>query len=964
MKKLSFVTATVLLLCLVLTACQPLTFTVTFDAQNGTQPQTVAFDDNFTLPAQPTNGDKQFLGWFTDKQGTTPWSVPESLSQNVVVYAKWGEPQTAYYVIFHPQNGDESTVVRFDDNFALPAQPTNGSMVFGGWYADSACTIPWSVPQSLSGNVDVYAKWSNPAISEDADLSDVFAQYEDASLYNFKVQYTLYYEGEVSYSDTLKMYGDDVAMTYEYEGAWYTDYLEYRADLNGYFYYYDNGGGNYTVIDQTDAYFMDYYYSMDYVNVQGLGSLKFVTDGDGYAAADANAAGNLIFGEYEDSTWTSLALYVEQGKIAKIVAEQSDASAEYGGSYLFVAEFSDYGNASFTLPDDGSGGTGGEDVEPATDMKSVFTDNRLTVAAGQLGYTTDAVSNGFDGNRGVQFLQRNGAVTIVSEASVTEVTVVSVIVATNCSTGMTVQVFVGSAALECDGQTEVMVAQQTHFSENTTLNFVPDGQASGLVTIVLTPTNTEKSMYISAVAINGKLGGGGEGNVMPSQSYDEQTFDNSRLQDKLMGYENVVGLPSQGTFDCLVVPVQFSDTAAITSADLNKLNLAFNGSGGDTGWQSVNTYYSASSYGKLNVSFDIAGYNLAGVNSVYTAQHNSAYYANYNETVSDGDYQYTEYGSDALLREVLAWLEGRIDLTQYDSNGDGCIDAVYLIYSADVDYSADSFYWAYVTWYMGAEQYDGLDAYYYLFAGFDFMDEDADSADGFEYNGKIDGLQINASTYIHETGHLLGLDDYYDYYPNSGSDEGVGGADMMDYTVGDHSAYSKIMLGWTTPQIVAQDGTFTLYPFAESGDCLLIMLNFDNSYFSEYLLIDFYTATGLNQMHAMQPDSLLYGGAQKGVRIYHVTGWANNPYSDEYGSFTDSNNSLTSEPLLKLVEADGETKFRSTNGYAAASDLWQAGGSLSAVFNYCRNDGKAVNFDVKVESITNQSATVTVTFVD
>ena len=770
MKKLSFVTATVLLLCLVLTACQPLTFTVTFDAQNGTQPQTVAFDDNFTLPAQPTNGDKQFLGWFTDKQGTTPWSVPESLSQNVVVYAKWGEPQTAYYVIFHPQNGDESTVVRFDDNFALPAQPTNGSMVFGGWYADSACTIPWSVPQSLSGNVDVYAKWSNPAI--------------------------------------------------------------------------------------------------------------------------------------------------------------------------------------------------GEDVEPATDMKSVFTDNRLTVAAGQLGYTTDAVSNGFDGNRGVQFLQRNGAVTIVSEASVTEVTVVSVIVATNCSTGMTVQVFVGSAALECNGQTEVMVAQQTHFSENTTLNFVAEGQASGLVTIVLTPTNTEKSMYISAVAINGKLGGSGEGNVMPSQSYDEQTFDDSRLQDKLMGYENVVGLPSQGTYDCLVVPVQFSDVAAITSADLNKLNLAFNGSGDDTGWQSVNTYYSASSYGKLNVSFDIAGYNLAGVNSVYTAQHNSSYYANYNETVSDGDYQYTEYGSDALFREVLAWLEGRIDLTQYDSNGDGCIDAVYLIYSADVDYSADSFYWAYVTWYMGAEQYDGLDAYYYLFAGFDFMDEDADRADGLEYNGKIDGLQINASTYIHETGHLLGLDDYYDYYPNSGSDEGVGGADMMDYTVGDHSAYSKIMLGWTTPQIVTQNGTFTLSPFAESGDCLLIMLNFDNSYFSEYLLIDFYTATGLNQMHAMQPDSLLYGGAQKGVRIYHVTGWANNPYSDEYGSFTDCNNSLTSEPLLKLVEADGETKFRSTNGYAAASDLWQAGGSLSAVFNYCRNDGKAVNFDVKVESITNQSATVTVTFVD
>ena len=66
MKKLSFVTATVLLLCLVLTACQPITFTVTFDAQNGTQPQTVAFDDNFTLPAQPTNGSMVFGGWYAD----------------------------------------------------------------------------------------------------------------------------------------------------------------------------------------------------------------------------------------------------------------------------------------------------------------------------------------------------------------------------------------------------------------------------------------------------------------------------------------------------------------------------------------------------------------------------------------------------------------------------------------------------------------------------------------------------------------------------------------------------------------------------------------------------------------------------------------------------------------------------------------------------------------------------------
>ena len=625
-RKISALLAVVFALVLVLTACTPTVYTVTFDAQNGSAPTTVKFDGSFQLPATPQNGDKVFGGWYTDAQCTTPWTVPQTLTGNITVYAKWTEPSvtTGYNVVFDAQNGTSPIIVPFDSSFQLPATPQNGDKVFGGWYTDAQCTTPWTVPETLTGNIVVYAKWTEPS------------------------------------------------------------------------------GGS-----------------------QGGGS---------------------------------------------------------------------------------QGGGSGE----ATQLTSVFLDQYLTVANGCLQYTTGSTAHGFDDNRGVQFLQNGGAVTIVSSSNVDGVTVVSVTVATNCPTGMQVQVSVGTTPLKCEGETLVTVAQQSHYTQLTTLNFVADEAVSGAITVILTPTAASKSMYISSIAVNGEVGGGQggdggsqggvSGNVMPQQTYDANTFDGDNLQDKLLAYDGSIGLPSTGNIDCLVVPVQFPDTQAITSADLEKLNKAFNGTAADTGWQSVSSYYALSSYNKLNLNYDIWGVNIGTSGNVFTASHDSTYYNNYNQTVDVGDYTYTQYGDEVILLEVLEWLEGQIDLTKYDTNNDGCIDAVYLIYSADVDYQSDSsIYWAYVTWYSGNRQFDGKDAYYYLFAGFDFMDEDADRADGTEYSGTIEGLNINASTYIHETGHLMGLDDYYDYDMTVGSGEGLGGADMMDYTVGDHGVYSKIMLGWITP---------------------------------------------------------------------------------------------------------------------------------------------------------------------
>ena len=171
------------------------------------------------------------------------------------------------------------------------------------------------------------------------------------------------------------------------------------------------------------------------------------------------------------------------------------------------------------------------------------------------------------------------------------------------------------------------------------------------------------------------------------------------------------------------------------------------------------------------------------------------------------------------------------------------------------------------------------------------------------------------------------------------------------------------MLGWLEPTIVNSTQTVTIQSSAASASAILIPLNFNNSYFCEYLLIDLYSTQGLNALHASVNGSYLYDGADYGVRIYHVSSSINNPYNDDYGSFTDNNNSVSDIALIKLVEADGEKKFASTGGLAAASDLWQTGGSLSEAFPaYTRNDGKKVNFDIQMVSVSATSATITITF--
>lgn len=92
-KRIIFIFATVLVLAMVLAvgvSCKSGgTYTVTFDTQNGRSPEVVKFDNHFRVPEDPTWDLWEFEGWYSDPDCTQKWTVPDKLTQDITVYAKW-----------------------------------------------------------------------------------------------------------------------------------------------------------------------------------------------------------------------------------------------------------------------------------------------------------------------------------------------------------------------------------------------------------------------------------------------------------------------------------------------------------------------------------------------------------------------------------------------------------------------------------------------------------------------------------------------------------------------------------------------------------------------------------------------------------------------------------------------------------------------------------------------------------
>lgn len=381
--------------------------------------------------------------------------------------------------------------------------------------------------------------------------------------------------------------------------------------------------------------------------------------------------------------------------------------------------------------------------------------------------------------------------------------------------------------------------------------------------IIKNPNFVEEN---SNVIIN--IDGDNEGKVF---SPNEVTITETLHSIEAKRYYNTQVLPSIGDVNLLIIPVlipgyetinnhAFKGESALNAVreDLEKVFFSDPETDG-TSYESVSSYYKKSSFGKLNLSGKVTPwFNLS----------------------LDSDLGYVSAAeidvgqTEGVVKAAVNWAKDvqNIDMTKYDNDQDGYIDGVWLIYSAPnyTNYGpvtdGDN-YWAYTAW--GNQTGEGIERpskndpvfNLYGWASYDFMYESGD------FNN------LDSHTYIHETGHFLGLNDYYTdasfYNP-------IGKVDMMDANIGEHNAYSKMLLGWTKPYLVSGDARIQLNSMHYENNVIVIQddsknINGEFDPFDEYIVIELYSNEGLTKFYSeWQLNDRPLAPKDKGVRIYHV----------------------------------------------------------------------------------------------
>lgn len=389
-------------------------------------------------------------------------------------------------------------------------------------------------------------------------------------------------------------------------------------------------------------------------------------------------------------------------------------------------------------------------------------------------------------------------------------------------------------------------------------------------------------------------------------------------------------------------------------------------------WESLKSFYDKSSYGKCKMSGYVGdwwhvdqtptdfknGASVQGLVSSVSAYYSSGYVAGF-------------------------------DPTEYDANDDGYIDLTILVYSCKqkVLGNSDDVFWAYTTQTSARADRTSPKVSRYIWMSQNFMFEngywDGDTHNEWS-NQQIANREakLDAHTFIHETGHGLGLDDYYTY--DDGDVEVMGMLDMMDMNVGDHNAYSKAVYGWTSPYVVEGRSTITINSFQKTGDSIIVPIRSknwkENSYtlMDEYLIVEYDTVENLVQFDSLHKYAGSYPQwfTTDGVRVMHVDSRIG-VFSHSTGNFigytqkttianTDNyiflahdntlSRTVNGNRLLQLLGSDGNAM----RGQATNATLFKQGSTFGfdTYKNFKMNDGSDLGFKFEITSIANGSCTI------
>ena len=356
----------------------------------------------------------------------------------------------------------------------------------------------------------------------------------------------------------------------------------------------------------------------------------------------------------------------------------------------------------------------------------------------------------------------------------------------------------------------------------------------------------------------------------------------------------------------LVILVNFADVAFTTEkaemdSMLTGVNYTRNYSYTYRGKQynirsqgSARQYFEDVSFGQYNPHFDVVG--------PVTISKEHSYYGENNSKGRDSKPEY-------MIEEAckLADTECNVDFSQYDNDGDGYVDFVFVIYAGygEADGGGANTIWPHA-W--NLYQATGR-----------MCKVDDKIVDLYACGNELDNYSkthTGIGTFCHEFSHVLGLPDLY--VTNTASHTTMNEWDIMDYgpynnegnTPPAYSAYERFFLGWLQPRLITEPENITLEELNSSNTALMItegdsanLIGNDPNPTTFYMLEN-------RQKEGW--DEHLPGHGMMLTKIqYNYNRWYQNTV-----------NNLSSKMGVDLVEANGKA---SDSG--KATDLFPAGAS-------------------------------------
>lgn len=374
------------------------------------------------------------------------------------------------------------------------------------------------------------------------------------------------------------------------------------------------------------------------------------------------------------------------------------------------------------------------------------------------------------------------------------------------------------------------------------------------------------------------------------------------------------GLPTTGTRKALAICIDFSDYPAYntTATILSGLSGVQRTSSPLYPYESLRAYYQRSSYNKLNLQTDLLGW--------------------YRSSTPRSAMPTTPAARENLVAEALTYYDARgTDFSQYDTDANGKIDYLIVLWAGPDD-GWGNFWWGYQTsWYATPLTLDGKEIGKY----------------SWQWEGRPVNTAFDPKIVIHETGHALGLPDYYDYDDAVGPKGGVGDYDMMDASIGDHNAFSKWMLDWLTPSAVTTAAIpATLRATGTSPDALVVMRDASSTNpFSEFFVVQ------NRQSVANDKGFVPYSPTWFGLNVWHVDATLSG------GDFA-YDNSYTGHKLLSMEQADGLGEIEEGK-QVNAGDFWPTTKSFGPTTSPSSARYSGADSGVTLDTISFQGAVAT-----